>query len=338
MSILTHDDALNTLRELADGVRRLEEHFKLLESQPSEPISISTVARESDADNGATLEKNETPLCQIQEQISAAERRAVEAEERAEKTESRLNEAKLLLQDVETRHKEILEQLAQDNEALSALKEALRKAEEIIASSKQHETVEEELAEKRTQIEAEAAKLEQRAQVVGVQEASVDAWRKAADAANYLKEQLCPHWLRAGSLSEWEEKLEVAIATGVATSTAALLFAAIHGYTAATRDADPKLLHDSLREISRRLFAWFKENGLNQQDAVETAGLWAVEINRECHANAEVEIPSIGAPATNQWMIFRPRPGVNSPDVESVQTWCVRDARRIPVHRAEITV
>lgn len=284
------------------------------------------------------LASKKEKLGEVEKQIADARLRAEESESRAATTEQSAADAKLRLAEAdrslgeleESRHA-TLALMEKEKADFSRLKEALSKAEKTIAESKQH-------AQRADELKAEAAEIAQRKRDVEAKAANVEKWSAAAGAANHLKEKLWPGWLRAGSLASWKEKIEDAIASGSATPAAALLFAAIHGYTAATKDSDLKLLHDSLREVSRRLFPWLKENGLDDSAAVETAGQWAVEINRECQPRAEVEIPSLGAPATNQWMIFRPRPGVNSPDVLSVQTWCVRNAQKQPIHRAEITV
>jgi hypothetical protein len=269
--MLTQEDILKTLRELADGVARLSRHFEKAPPSVAEPKSP---------------EIKQAPLEAAQPDFPAA----VPTPPAAPTLQASLDEAYLSQNALEEDQRATRREIERESAKLLGLRSELAKAEEMI------------------------------------------------DEANHLKENLWPDWLRAGSLAVWKEKLETTISSGNATPAAALLFAALHGYTAATKDSDLKLLHDSLREVSRRLFLWLKEIALDDYDAVETAGQWAAEINRECQSRAEVEIPALGAPATNQWMIFRPRPGVNSPDVASVQTWCVRNAQKQPVHRAEVTV
>lgn len=195
-----------------------------------------------------------------------------------------------------------------------------------------------ELDVQRAEFEKQAADLALRSEELAAQQEDVARWSEAARGAEHLQEELWPEWLRSGQLSEWKDRLQIAILSGESTPSAALFFAALHGYTAATRDSDTKALHDSLRDVSRRLFTWLREQALDECEVMEVGAQWAEEINRECRSNAEIEIPILGAPATNQWMIFRPKPGMNSPDVVSVQTWCVRNSQKQPVHRAEITV
>lgn len=375
-ALLSQQDALNVVRDLADKVARLERHFNepTPEAEPAaEPTRGDPAATEAakaldeqltlkneqllevekriaDAERRTTqaaavanaldekLATKNTQLSELEKQIADARSRAKEAESRAAATEQsaadakfRLAEADRSLGELEESRHATLALIEKEKGDFSRLKEALNKAEKTIADSKLH-------AQRADELKAEAARLDALKLELKAKENDVAKWSAAAAAANHLKEKLWPDWLRAGSLASWEEKLEAAISSGAATPAAALLFAAIHGYTAATKDSDLKLLHDSLREVSRRLFPWLKENGLDDNAAIETAGQWAAEINRECQPRAEVEIPSLGAPATNQWMIFRPRPGVNSPDVLSVQTWCVRNAQKQPIHRAEISV
>lgn len=372
------------LRDLADGVSRLQRHFT---EPPPEAATLTNLAvttsdtqvpaeaasaaaavaeeklaakmaqlgevekRIADAEQQAAraasaaakaldekIAAKNTQLSEVEKQIADARSRAKEAESRAATTEQsaadaqfRLAEADRSLGELEESRHATLALIKKEKVDFSRLQEALNKAEKTIADSKLH-------AQRADELKAEAARLDALKLELKAKENDVAKWSAAAAAANCVKEKLWPDWLRAGSLAAWEEKLEAAISSGAATPAAALLFAAIHGYTAATKDSDLKLLHDSLREVSRRLFPWLKENGLDDNAVVETAGHWAAEINRECQPRAEVEIPVLGAPATNQWMIFRPRPGVNSPDVINVQTWCVRNAQKQPIHRAEISV
>jgi DNA repair exonuclease SbcCD ATPase subunit len=381
--MLSQQDALNKLRDLAEGVACLQRHFAepppeaapltkltVTASDPqvaaADASAAATVAEEklaakiaqlaavekriADAEQQASqaaaaaktseekLTSQNERLREMEKQIADARKRSYEAESRAATTEQsaadakfRLAEADRSLGELEESRHALLKVSVKEKFDFSRLKEALNKAEKTIADSKLH-------ARRADELKAEAARLDALKLELKAKENDVAKWSAAAAAASHLKEKLWPGWLRAGSLATWEEKLEAAISSGAATPTAALLFAAIHGYTAAIKDADLKLLHDSLREVSRRLLAWLKENGLDESAVVETAGQWAAEINRECQPRAEVEIPVLGAPATNQWMIFRPRPGVNSPDVLTVQTWCVRNAQKQPIHRAEITV
>ncbi len=318
IAMLTQAQALETLRELAEGIDRLKSHFEQQTVEPAaepaaahvEPEATAIVEATTREENAATLETKNERLRQVEAEIAQAELKRTELD--------------AALAAIQTRLQSSSGQLEKEEARLSRLNEQREKAEAMIEAASLHEQTAVELDRRREELDLKAA--------------DIARWSAASDAANHLKEKLWPGWLRAGSLAVWKEKLEAAISSGTATPAAALLFSALHGYTAATKDTDLKLLHDSLREVSRRLFPWLKENGLHEIAAVETAGQWAAVINQECQGRAEVEIPEPGAPATNQWMIFRPRPGVNSPDVASVQTWCVRNAQKQPIHRAEVTV
>lgn len=336
--MLTQEDAIKTLRELQHGVARLSEYFEK-EPAATEPTApaIAPVEPAPPETSSAILTPLSTPAV-AEAELEARKKQIDEMETRSKQAQAALDEAFRSQDALEQDQKETRRQMEKEAARLSTLRSELTKAEELIKAASQHEQTAAKLERRKRELASEAAQIDERRRDVEAKAADVARWSAASDEANHLKEKLWPGWLRAGSLAVWKEKLETAISSGSATPAAALLFAALHGYTAATKDSDLKLLHDSLREVSRRLFVWLKENGLDDHDAVETAGQWAAEINRECQSRAEVEIPSPGAPATNQWMIFRPRPGVNSPDVANVQTWCVRNAQKQPVHRAEVTV
>ena len=339
--MLTQEDALETLRELAKGVERLSGFF---EKAPVMPETQSPEIKQARPEAAPAAPAAAVPAPASPAVVEAdleLKRRRIEVEEletRAKQAQANLNEANLSQNALEEDQKATRREMESEAAKLSALRSELSKAEELIKAAGQHKATAAQLELRKQEIDAATEKMDQQRRDLESKAADVARWSAASQEANHLKEKLWPDWLRAGSLVVWKEKLEAAISSGNATPAAALLFAALHGYTAATKDSDLKLLHDSLREVSRRLFPWLKENALNDHDAVETAGQWAAEINRECQSRAEVEIPALGAPATNQWMIFRPRPGVNSPDVASVQTWCVRNAQKQPVHRAEVTV
>ena len=339
--MLTQEDALQTLRELAKGVERLSGFFEKAPVVPEtkSPEIKQTPPEVAPAAPVPVVLAPASPL--VVEADLELKKHRIEVEEletRAKQAQAIFDEACLSQNALEEDQKAVRRAMESEAAKLSALRSELSKAEELIKAAVQHKRTAAQLELRKQEIDASAEKLNIQQQYLEAKAADVARWSAASHEANHLKEKLWPDWLRAGSLAVWKEKLEAAISSGNATPGAALLFAALHGYTAATKDSDLKLLHDSLREVSRRLFSWLKENALDDHDAVETAEQWAAEINRECQSRAEVEIPVLGAPATNQWMIFRPRPGVNSPDVASVQTWCVRNAQKQPVHRAEVTV
>ena len=95
---------------------------------------------------------------------------------------------------------------------------------------------------------------------------------------------------------------------------------------------------NALRDVSRRLFAWLKERNVSDYDASAVAQSWAEQINRECAGRCEIEVPVPGSPAQSQTMLYQPRPGVSAQSVLTVQSWCVRGAKREVIHRANVTV
>jgi hypothetical protein len=165
----------------------------------------------------------------------------------------------------------------------------------------------------------------------------LESYRKTAETDKCILSRCWPEWLKSNNLSEWRTGIETALTDASSPTSVGLLFAALHTSNAAFRDDDPKTLHDSLREVGRRLYGWLRDLGKSDEDAAIVAEKWGQAINSNCSGRGEVEIPIPGHAANNQWMIFQPRGG-SSPDVVSVRTWCVRDAQKRPVHRAEVTV
>lgn len=168
-------------------------------------------------------------------------------------------------------------------------------------------------------------------------QSEMDSCYSKSAANKFILNRCWPEWIKSNSLAEWYEILYHEVADPSSPPSVGLLFAALHTSNAALCDNDPKTLHDSLRDVGRRLFAWLRELDKSEIDAANIAEKWAQVINAHCTGRGEVEVPVPGCEANNQWMIFQPRGG-SSPDVVSVRTWCVRDAQKRPVHRAEITV
>ena len=182
-----------------------------------------------------------------------------------------------------------------------------------------------------------AANADQKLDELHSLEAEYTGYREAHAAAGRLVALIWPSWVLTGEFSRWREKLESGIYAPEAPASAMLLFSAIHGYNAALREAgDSRVLLDSLRELSRRLFTWLRELGDRESEAAAHAQEWAVQINRECTGKAEVEVPIPGNPADTSWMLFPPRTGGS--DIVSIQTWCVRDGQKRPINKAQVTV
>lgn len=182
----------------------------------------------------------------------------------------------------------------------------------------------------RLEVEDEKVKFEEN-------QAELESYRKIGESDKFILARCWPEWLKSAGLTEWRASFEAALADSSSPSSVGLLFAALHTSNAALRDDDPKTLHDSLREVGRRLYGWLRDLQKSDEEAAIVAEKWGQAINSNCVGRGEVEIPIPGHAANNQWMIFQPRGG-SSPDVVSVRTWCVRDTQKRPVHRAEVTV
>ena len=250
-----------------------------------------------------------------------------QSEELAQKSVNDLQMRKAAL-DVEIRELESsagsarkeLEAMASEKETLSITLEeskSLIEQAELIRRQKQ-------------EVESERAKLED-------QRAEFEHCRVSAETARLAYDRLWPEWLKTTSLADSRATIEAAVADTSSPPSARLLFAALHTFSAAIHDDDPKTLHDSLRDVGRRLYGWRRDLGESDEESAVLAEKWGKAINGDLAGRGEVEIPIPGHAANNQWMIFQPRGG-SSPDVISVRSWCVRDAQKRPVHRAEVTV
>jgi len=193
------------------------------------------------------------------------------------------------------------------------------------------------LIEQRNLVQRQKLELEDAKVKLEEKQTELESCRKTAETDKFILSRCWPEWMKSNTLSEWRTGIETALTDASSPTSVGLLFAALHASNAAFRDDDPKTLHDSLREVGRRLYGWLRDLGKSDEDAAIVAEKWGQAINSNCSGRGEVEIPIPGHAANNQWMIFQPRGG-SSPDVVSVRTWCVRDAQKRPVHRAEVTV
>jgi hypothetical protein len=223
------------------------------------------------------------------------------------------------------------------------LESSLQKAcSQLVELESKKASITEELGECRSLAEQADAihSLEEERDLLIVKESELigrcEELRKRNAVAQSLLDRLWPTWFKADAMAEWKAEIETGISSDSSPATG-LLFAALHSFSAALHDEDPKTLHDSLRDVGRRLYAWLRDKGITDEDASTIAETWARSINQECLGRGEIEVPVPGHAANNQWMIFQPRGG-SSPDVLSVRSWCVRDSLKRPVHRAEVTV
>ena len=262
------------------------------------------------------LAQHETQLEEVSQGIVAAKAEAAGAA--AVKLETEVEIARLT-QDAASARNE-LKQFSDRRDELAA---ELAEASTLISEAEQ-------IRKDKQAAEKSLAKLEERS-------AEFEGYRRAGESARRFLERLWPEWLLTGALTEWKSRIEVAVADAASPPSFGLLFAAVHSYNAALRDSDPKTLLDGLRDVGRRLYAWLRDIGQSEADAAHVAEQWAQAINADCANRGEIEVPIPGNAANNQWMIFQPRGG-SSPDVASVRSWCVRDAQKRPVHRAEVSV
>lgn len=209
-------------------------------------------------------------------------------------------------------------------EELAGLTSSLAEARGLIEQTDKLRQLQEENARAAADLESKRAEFED--------------YRRAGEKASVLLRSIWPQWMRDDPVAEWKARIESRIFGADAAASLGLLFAALHTYSAAVRDLDPRTLHDALRDVGRRLYAFLRESqSASETECAQVAEQWAAAINQECAGRGEVEVPVPGNAANSQWMIFQPRGG-SSPDVTSVRSWCVRDAQKRPVHRAEVIV
>ena len=262
------------------------------------------------------LAQQQARLEEVSQEIIAAKAAAADAAELKRETEADIARLK---QDAASAQNELKQLSSRRAELEAELTEAGALISEAEQIRKSKQAAEKSLAE----LEGHRAEFE--------------GYRRAGESARLFLERLWPEWLLTGALAEWKSRIEAAVADAASPPSFGLLFASVHSYNAALRDSDPKTLLDGLRDVGRRLYAWLRDLRQSDADAAHVAEQWAQAINIDCAGRGEIEVPIPGNAANNQWMIFQPRGG-SSPDVASVRSWCVRDAQKRPVHRAEVTV
>jgi hypothetical protein len=261
-----------------------------------------------------------------------------------------VEDAKRELQRITTEHHAKLDEMLKLEDNLAAADQQHRRitAETLAAEIRwqrleqdlqSFETQRAQLAEAQAQAEHAHAELTARETAIAQREQQVAHLSERFEGTRHWLENLMPTWLADESIAPWRDALmHDAQHTSASSNAAGLLFATLSLYSYAQRDTDARAVADALREVGRRLYAWIKECGHDDQVAAQVAQSWADAINRECTGRCEVEVPVPGAPASNQVMNFRPRPGVSAQTVATVQFWCVRGAKREVIHRAEVTV
>ena len=264
----------------------------------------------------AELAQHKAQIEEVKQEIVAAKAEAGNAADLKRETEVEVTRLK---RDADSARDE-LKQLSERHGELEA---ELTHAHALISEA-------EPVRRSKESVERSLAELEER-------RAEFEGYRQVGESALLLLERFWPEWLRAGALAEWKARIEAGAFDAASPPSFGLLFAAVHTYNAALRDSDAKTLHDSLRDVGRRLYAWLRDLGQSESDSAKLAEQWAQAINGDCVGRGEIEVPIPGNAANNQWMIFQPRGG-SSPDVASVRSWCVRDAQKRPVHRTEVTV
>lgn len=264
----------------------------------------------------AKLAQHEEQLEEASQGIVAAKAEANNAADRKRETETEIARLKRDADSARNEVKQLSDRREELDAELTQARTLVSEAEPVRRSKEAAEKALAELEERRVEFEG---------------------FRQVGENAHLLLERFWPEWLRAGALAEWKARIETGVFDATAPPSFGLLFAAVHFYNAALRDSDPKTLHDSLRDVGRRLYAWLRDLNQSDADAANVAEQWAQAINGECAGRGEIEVPIPGNAANNQWMLFQPRGG-SSPDVASVRSWCVRDAQKRPVHRAEVTV
>lgn len=221
--------------------------------------------------------------------------------------------------------------------ALAALEQEHQAVQARLAEAKQQAaTVAQQAATAEVLARENQRRADESAATFTARAAELQAQADALDRTRRVVTRIWPHFMLTPAFAEWKERIEATVLSAAPSSSAALLFANLHGYTACLLENDLKYLRDGLRDISRFLYAWLKETGHNERQSFEIALAWAAAFNEECAGRCEIETPEPGTPANALSMTFPPRG--SSPEVVSVRTWCVRDAQRRVIHRAEVFI
>lgn len=229
------------------------------------------------------------------------------------------------------------------NAAAEHARELGRRQAALGALEEEFQTAQARLADARRQAESAEERVMDHQRRAGEIEADLEGRRAELQTEADLLDQtrrvitlIWPRFMLTPPFAPWKESVEKSLLSEAPSSSAALLFANLHGYTACLLENDLKYLRDGLRDISRFLYAWLKESGHQESAAFEIALAWAAAFNEECTGRCEIEVPQPGTPANALSMTFPPRG--SSPEVVSVRTWCVRDAQRRVIHRAEVFI
>lgn len=315
---------------LQDLLKQLEHELKyILQAQPSAPDP--KIAAPS-----ADVAQVENKLMELWQETERAESRLREITARHDSTVADLERWTHDVGIASEQHQSITA------EAAAAAVQIQRLADEQRRIDFQR-TQAEELA---AAVEAARAETDARDQSLTVRESAVsqreqDIAKRGEwlETTRYWLESLLPGWLQEEHIAPWRDAmLDDAQHPRTTSNAAGLLFANLSLYTYAQKETDARVVADALRDVSRRLFAWLKERSVSDLDACSVAQSWADQINRECAGRCEIEVPVPGSPAQSQTMLYQPRPGVSAQSVLTVQSWCVRGAKREVLHRANVTV
>ncbi len=233
-------------------------------------------------------------------------------------------------------HQRIIEEAAAAERQIHRLNEERSR---IMHDRAQYESVIEQAGRAQRELDVREQNISASESVLTQREQAINERAVRLDGTRFWLESLLPAWLQEENIAPWRDAMmEDAQDPRTASTAAGLLFATLSLYTHAQRDTDARAVADALRDVGRRLFAWLKERNLGDYDASTVAQIMVEHINRECSGRCELEVPVPGSPAQNQTMLYQPRPGVSAQSVVSVQSWCVRGAKREVIHRATVTV
>ena len=125
-----------------------------------------------------------------------------------------------------------------------------------------------------------------------VQRAVLREEAAALDRTRRVIVKIWPGFLLSEAFAPWKERLEAALLQDQTPAAPALLFANLHGYTACLLESDLKYLRDVLRDISRFLYAWLKEEGHSEHDACVLPRNGLPRSMANARANARSKFPS----------------------------------------------
>ncbi|MDA7919276.1 hypothetical protein N9B36_01680, partial [Akkermansiaceae bacterium] len=324
-SVLSEKDTGTAGRNISD----LEED----QDSPAEELEVpeSKIDQHNDTISKASYEKNLAELSDTRRQLEEAqselkilsgdsEREKIQLEDELESCKAQIelfrNEKQAAESEVETlegRVCELDEAKAQCEDRVTKITLELQKAAE------KSET----LARDRDTLEDRTSEMEQQKKV-----------------SRKLDQLIWPDFMEKAEMKEWKGRLQDALDQDQTDDNVIVIIANLFNFNAfcGLGDKWTRRLIDVLQDFSRALFAWCERFGLEPEQAVSQANLWAEQFSVKGEGGFEIEVPGPDEPFDQRVMVsFETGNMSGSRDVKSVKTWCIKDGSGRILKQAEVT-